>query len=320
VIDKLDVRIPCDTPFHPEFSKLYGELHYDSSKSPFHPSRHYLLTADLRKFGHDAILHLSNRWGKYGNHKLELIDTGKSPFSGLLNRIERVFQINPLRTGIMRLDLAVDVPGVAVSWFQNRVKAAHKRFIADFGSATFVEMGKGGIQTLYFGKRPSLYRIYDKHAEYQEQYRKLLRTKSKDSVAPDFETTFGLPDRGVVLTRVERQMGGKIPQFKTVGDLYSLRTFDPFQKLNLVMGGVAEPDPTQYSFMEYCTGMYLRDLAEVRGMHATMDFVKRTSKRNTGWALEKFKDFLPVENSGQTVTSHSLKQLFQRSVARQLAA
>src|SRR5215469_9644621 len=100
-------------------------------------------------------------------------------------------------------------------------------------------MGKGGIQTLYFGKRPNVIRIYDKVAEYKSQYAKLLRDK-EDGAVPTFEEFCGLKETDVI-TRVERQMGGKIPeQFSTVEQLRTLDTYGPFDNLKIMVGGTFE--------------------------------------------------------------------------------
>ena len=219
------------------------------------------------------------------------------------------------------MDLAVDIEGVPVRWFQARVKAKHKQYVANFGSAEFVEMGKGGIQTLYFGKRPNLYRIYDKVAEYRQQHAKLLRKLPKNEPKPEFQELYGIPERGYVLTRVERQFGAEIPEaLATVAGLTNLANFHPFAKLKILTGGEKEPNPENYSFMEYCTGMYLREMAQREGMHVALKFISKYSKRNTKWVLEKFREFLPEEHTGKFMNTAYLDEAFRCSVMRQLAA
>jgi hypothetical protein len=218
----------------------------------------------------------------------------------------------------MRLDLAVDVKHISVGWFQSRLKANHKQFIANFGSAEFIEMGRGGIQTLYFGKRPNLYRIYDKVAEYKYRYAKLLRSK-EDGDVPTFEEFCGLKETDVI-TRVERQIGGKIPeQFSTVGQLRTLDTYDPFDNLKIIVGGTSEPNPDDYGFIEYCAGMFLRQKAEREGMHAMIKFIAKHSNRNTGKIRDKFTPFFPEMHDNEMVNTYYLNERFRRSVARQLA-
>ncbi len=183
-------------------------------------------------------------------------------------------------------------------------------------------MGKGGVKTLYFGKRPNLFRIYDKVEEYRVQYEKLCKTWRSDQPKPTFEEFCSIPSSGFVLTRVERQLGGVgIPkEFKTIRDLRKLEDFRPFDRLMIVDGGKPEPNPDQFTFMEYCTGMYLREMAESQGMHATLKFISEKSRRNTKWACEKFKDFLPTEDENEMVNTNFLNEVFRRSIIRQLSA
>jgi hypothetical protein len=75
MIDKVDLRVPGQTPYSPEFQRLYQDLRNDP-KGPFRFSQYYLAVADLRPYGYQALLHTHSRLDKEGNHKLELIDTG----------------------------------------------------------------------------------------------------------------------------------------------------------------------------------------------------------------------------------------------------
>ena len=127
-----------------------------------------------------------------------------------------------------------------------------------------------------------------------------------------------MPEFGHILTRVERQMGGgRIPiELETVADLQNCAAFNPFENIEFISGGAPEPDPNDYSFMEYSTGMHLRHLAETQGMQAAIFYITRRSKRNKQWALKKFRDFLPMPNK-EDLTSHRLFELYQRSVASQ---
>ncbi len=321
MIDKLDVRIPADTSFTESFQKLYVELgKLPPKQNPFHQTRHYLRVGDLRAYGYDAVLHLCCKWGDEANHKIELIDTGLRTYAGLVNEIESIFSMDGTKTGVMRLDLAVDVRGVPVSWFKRRMKANYKQFMTNFGSAQLVETGKGEIQTLYFGRRPNLFRIYDKIAEHKSQYQKALRQLKDADKTPDFREMFGVSETEVV-TRIERQMGGKIPdQFSTVGQLKSLDGFSPFENLRIVVGGKPEPNPTDYGFEEFCTGMFLRTMADEDGMPSMMRFVTKHGNRNTRRILEKFRDFLPEEHPTKMLNSEYLNAIFRESISRQLAA
>jgi hypothetical protein len=121
---------------------------------------------------------------------------------------------------------------------------------------------------------------------------------------------------------VERQIGGaRLPEgFVTLADLKRLENYRPFDPLLIVDGGSPEPNPDNHTFMEYCTGMYLRSMAEGQGMQATMQFIAQQSHRNTKWALAKFRDFLPTEDENEMVNTDFLNEVFRRSIIRQLAA
>lgn len=226
---------------------MYCDLAADP-KGPFRKGgRHYVLTGDLRRYGYDAILHLHCRHGE-GNHKIELLETGNRGFSFLVGDCERIFDVDPLKCGVMRVDCATDIPGIGVSWFHQRVRVKWKQFANEIGelrmeqpganaSLTYSQMGKREIQTLYFGKRPNCYRIYDKAAEWRFEYRRFRAPdKSKitkrmidagatpediewrfknEGLNPDvdecpqsFEDIYGIPETGYILTRCERQIGG----------------------------------------------------------------------------------------------------------------
>ena len=101
----------------------------------------------------------------------------------------------------------MNVPNLPLRWFRETLRVDHKRYRAAVtGQPFYSEMGNGDIQTLYFGKRPNLIRIYDKQAEYRHQYRLLVRTLGKSIEPPLFESVYGFSNPDSILTRVERQI------------------------------------------------------------------------------------------------------------------
>jgi hypothetical protein len=105
----------------------------------------------------------------------------------------------------------------------------------------------------------------------------------------------------------------------TVDDLSNCAVFNPFEGLEFISGGSAEPNPDDYGFTDYLAGMQLRHMAEIEGMQAAIRHISRYSKRNKKWALEKFRDFLPVPGEAD-LTSERLFELYQRSIAVQFQA
>jgi hypothetical protein len=358
VLDKLELRIPAPTPFRKEFGELYAELRNPAGETRplFRPSKHYLAVGDLRAHGIEAVLHLHCKHGSLANHKVELLDTGKRGYREAIDEVTRIFD-HPAPTSleVMRVDCAADILGASVPWFEERARVACKRWHARLGETEFSEMGTRELQTLYFGKRPNCIRIYNKTAEYQKQYRDLcsgihspedrcrcgylrrdhhsgqlncleFRLVARGALPdhiPTFEELFGI-SKVTVLTRVERQIGGGRvpPEFSTVGLIArNAARVNPFARLQLIGNGRPCPEPGDYDFQFYCTGMHLRHLAETRGAHWLKAFVDGDGHRNGSRRLETYRDFLPSDlDNDAAVTVEQIADTYQQSAGRQLAA
>src|SRR3954466_15632012 len=125
------------------------------------PGGRYAFRIDLREFGRHSLLHFGYKHQDTHPHKLELLDTGEMKFSEMLDEIASVFHVDPLSLPIMRVDFAVDIPNVPVSWFREHVRVRHKQFVAAISEMQESEMGRRELQTLYLGKRPNCFRIYN---------------------------------------------------------------------------------------------------------------------------------------------------------------
>jgi hypothetical protein len=327
MIDKCDVRVPNSTDFTPTFGQLYAELR-NARKSPFHSSPYYVARGDLRNHGYEAILHMSCKYGK-GDHKVELIDVGRHGFEFLTHQLSQIFDINPCNLELMRVDLAADVPDVDVPWFLAHARARYKRF-HNAGAAGFEyqQLGMKGIQTIYLGKRPNFIRIYNKTAEWQYQYRRLeQRAVPLGEELPSFESLFGRPESSV-LTRVERQIGGKVSEqiqfpaqnkkVKTVGDLRThAKEFDPFTKLLLIEGRRA-PQPSDFSQVnQYLAVMQARHLITQMGMHA---FYQWVGVHTNGNAWRWWSNYGQWVCDSPGITAPELYERYRKSVSQQLAA
>lgn len=324
VIDKIEAKIPAQAPFSREFGKLYSEIRGDPRVNPFRPSQHYLYARDLRRFGYEAILHIGCIRDKQGNHKLELLDTGTKSYAELHNEIEHIFDLDARCLSLMRVDLAADVRGAPVSWFVAHMRARWKQWAADIGrieseTLEYARMGRPQVQTLYFGKRPNCYRVYDKLAEYHHQYAQLTRRVSDAAELPSFEETYGYPETGIILTRLERQMGGgRVPaQIDTFAKLRASAEFNPFDRLNFLGPGVQEPQIEEYGLIRYMAGIGLRQFAESIGIHRLRALINEHSGRHAARVLEEYREFLPAEAG---ITAESLYASYQESTRRQLAA
>ncbi len=184
MIDKVEIITERGKSFGKKFLPMERELRSNPRFGSFRPTKHYLAVGDLRPYGFDAIMHVEQR--RYGTHKLELLETGKKSVDQLAATIEDLIDGDPLAQRVSRIDLAVDVPGIPVSWFRDHVHVRRKQWLVNFGQSTVLEdqqMGKRRIETCYWGKRPSCLRIYDKIAErlvaYERWKRRLIRDEKK---------------------------------------------------------------------------------------------------------------------------------------------
>jgi hypothetical protein len=217
-----------------------------------------------------------------GNHKIEFVDTGKRGFGFLLGDCERIFDIDPLKCGVMRVDCAADITGIGIPWFQQRARVKWKQFANEIGelcmeppeasaSIPYSLMGKREIQTLYFGKRPNCYRIYDKIAEWRAEYRRFkapsreaiakrminagaspediewrFRTEhfnpDADDCAQSFQEVYGVPESGYALTRCERQIGGgRVPTIPVTGK--PAKEWERLETVSVLKKRLSEYDP-----------------------------------------------------------------------------
>lgn len=322
MVDKLDLRVPRHARFTPTFQRLYSELRA-LDRGPFHPSKHYEYAGDLREYGFSIRLNLYCRMDKANNHKLELIDVGTMSRTQIVREVQQVFEIDARTLSIMRIDFAVDVPQLPLQWFRETVRVQHKRFRSALTDQRFYgEIGKAEIETLYFGKRPNVIRIYDKMAEYRAQYRLLVRKLGKDVEPPPFRSVFPVQNGNTILTRVERQIGGRIPE--PVGTLeHVMRSgfeFIPFSNLKIIDHSPVPDLDASLSFETRCTGLYLRTLAQGDGMQAVNAFISKHSRGNGAWVRKKYAQFLATESNPGALTEAELQRRFQESIARQMSA
>lgn len=353
MLDWLGVRIPQTAQFSPKFSRFLSDVRGEQI-DPFRPSKHYERAADLEPFGYPMNLHLwslhrssghnprydhkisvkpsyypmdLHLWSSHRpddhnpsyDHKIELRGVGGMGYREMVHQIERVFDVHPKSLELMRLDVAADIPGVPVSWFHGRTLVARKQFAASMG--VYTEMGKQEVQTLYSGKRPNFFRIYDKVAERQYQYRKDIR-RAKGEEIPSFEQTFGhLED--YVLTRVERQMSarGVPPMLSKLGDLTKAPDFNPFEPLEIVSGGAA-PTIEDVGPEIWLQGIGLNRLAEEWGLQHARGFLsKHVKNKNSGRLWKKLRPFIGSQEQGIVgITAGDLYDSYRESTLEQLAA
>ena len=145
------------------------------SEIPFRSNLYYRQVVDLRRVAEiDAILHLNAK--KTGTHKIQIIEAGQKCQGQIADTIAEIVNIHPKLLGVSRVDSCVDVvDGPSVSWIAQSVRARYAQWQAEFGKVeihdeagrtmSWSEMGKRLLQSMYLGKRPNCFRVYDKKAE-----------------------------------------------------------------------------------------------------------------------------------------------------------
>jgi len=121
-------------------------------------------------------LHLWNSRGKFASHKIELLDSEAKPFSHLISITESIFKVDALKLGIMRIDLAVDIPKLPDFVFSSKCSNPFLRG-GRINTGGKVEPGPaqngdGENGNTQLWKATNLIRIYDKTAERLNEYRK----------------------------------------------------------------------------------------------------------------------------------------------------
>lgn len=142
------------------------------SEVPFQSNLYYTQIVDLRKVADvDAVLHLNAR--KTGTHKIQLIEAGKKCYGEIAEIVSSVVEEHPELQTASRVDACADIAdGPEVKWMVQSVRAKWAQWQAQFGTVQFEDvvgkkmqwsdMGRSEVKTMYMGKRPNCFRIYDK--------------------------------------------------------------------------------------------------------------------------------------------------------------
>jgi hypothetical protein len=205
-----------------------------------------------------------------------------------------------------------------------------------------VAMGRATAQTLYAGKRPHLIRIYDKLAEWRMHWLRIASEFNRhNAVMEDFEMTeeqryFGrlIPPTfeeycrargyefkpGNVLTRIERQIGGRIPpEFATLGDLRHAHETIPFDGLRIVSGARDNsffPPPEGVPIRNYLAAVGYECLKERIGSEQlARQFVSRHANGNAKRILDSLAQSLPPYRPA--ITLEDIHRTFKASTLSQ---
>lgn len=320
MIDKLDLRISRDAQFRKSVAEYIRGIPYETYTSRVRPAVHYAGKADLRSLGIDALLHVQCKHGDK-QHKLELFDVGKKSYSEIVELVESVTDAAPAAMGIMRIDLTADVKDVPVEWFKQHARFKFKRTEREYGELKYESIGRGEVETIMAGSRPNVFRIYNKVAESEVQFRRMQRRQNADAEPLEFEKEFGFKESDI-LTRVERQCGGdRIPlELETFGSLHRAPDYNPFQNLEIVSSGMLTlPTPEECNGIDYFTGLGMHYKAKEIGMQEFRKLLNRQSNGNSARTLQRYGQFFPDEIENP-ISSEEIFEVYRDSVRKQLSA
>lgn len=325
MIDKLELRLPRVTLFQSEVREFMLESRNFENSSRTMKSGRYSWVTDLRPVGIDAILHYGLKREENdpheGEHKLELLDTGQKRYTEIVRQIESTIEGPICDLETMRIDLCADLKGVPLEWFFTRLRVKFKRVAHEIGSLKAQRIGKAGIQTLSAGKRPNIFRAYDKVAEYKSQLRDLQRRASRDADKLTLETEFGVRE-GDVITRLEQQFGGnRIPiEIDCFARLSRLPNFNPFTRIEISNGkGARVPSIGECGLHHWLIGTRLSELLSEMGQQQFIRWLHTHSDGNSARLRKQYIDFLASEGD-EIITMQTVVETYRESVTRQLAA
>jgi hypothetical protein len=323
MIDKADLRVKRNVPFTREFQQVY-EASQRGEKRPWGSSRYFASTADLRGFGYDVRLHMYSTLTPEPIHKLEIYDAGEKTYQEMHSLAASIFDCNPDRLGLMRVDLCADLHGIDVGWFKRHTIVQSKQTQREFGTvAPYQTVRKGKAETLYAGVKPNQFRIYNKSAERQVRWKwyvRQLRRQAPELEPTPYEVMYGHPSEAVI-TRVERQIAGRDLErvgFSTFESLKAASSISPFKKIVFYEAGQLEPSMEEYGFAMWTSGMYLRSMVRDFGLAAARGFMKEKLGRNLYRDWKRFEPFLRLPTQTIGIDSANLYTSFQQSVSRQL--
>lgn len=232
----------------------------------------------------------------------------------IISHAESIFAVDATSLRVQRVDFAADVPNVSVDWFFRNAYVKYKQTHSErdcAGDLPRQTKHKRSMDSIQYGEKGPIVRIYDKFAELAD------REKRGNLTEDQAQYRYGWQAAGVkILTRVERECHGDgiLKGARTLGKLLeSAATQSPFDIMRLYTGGKQSPSRSDYDVAVYQRGLGIRADIEQNGL----EFVVRQMNRagNAKRDLERYKDFL-VFDAG--VQPPDLNAIYQASVAQQL--
>jgi len=310
-VDKLDLRISSDVKLSPQFAFIMNQ---DLGKLSW-GTRLYERHAKLSRLGWELNLNLNNK--RDGHHKLEMLGVGKMKLSRILERVRKVFDVDPYSLEIMRVDLKADTGDFSVTWFHENARVKQKRYCEEYGH---FHAEHKNFESLYLGKRPSVFRIYDRLRYMQIDYKRLKRRSTYGSEMPTFEEFSGYSKDVATLTRVERQYGSDhIPaSISTLGKLRSnAAALTPFEPLQFLPGVISDESLNTLHGEQFLKGHAVLRLLEQHGYQEARKLLEQKTSRNALRLLDQIKNGMETTLAN---TPPDLDTIYREAVIRQLTS
>jgi hypothetical protein len=266
---------------------------------------------DLRPDGLSSVLYLNSKAS--GSDKLVLFGVGEMSFAEITSQVATLFYGDTERLKVKRIDLAVDVVDYSVRWFKGHTSVAMKRSGCEFGRLYRDERAR--VETLYFGARPNVIRIYDKLAQLRVQTRRTKMRWQQVGASPHAGNESCEQSRP--LTRVEHQYGGgRIPQeLETLGNLRDKAlNINPFEPLEFSATGYA-PIPDDLGGSPFLKTLGMRTLVADRGLQGAM---AELNHRTGGKAKRLLRSIPGYSDEDEPVKFPDLVTKYRQSLAAQL--
>ena len=302
MIDKLELLVPDDVPRRDENWRKHRVVPAKAGS---------LYSTTLNEDSNLALrVHYNLRVpvAKEKRHfKIDFTDTRLLTAEDLKWRLNWLFRIRPDQASslrISRIDFAADVCGVSVEWFKRHSRVKRKQSLRSY-EVCEVETSKGAVTSVVFGKRPDLYRIYNRVAE--------KRARGADVLY--YGMFSGAP--APTATRVERQCSGRaIPKnVATLGGLFEhAADVNPFP--NLIC---TQTDDGEISTDNWTPQMWLMSVGLASAVRELGEATVRARLNRTGNAnrfFEKYSDLLHIDSPG--VTEDRLREIYRKGTIKQL--
>jgi hypothetical protein len=309
-IDFLEVKAPG-----PFTDVIYDAI--SSVKNTGAKQQGYELMVDLEPYGLPAMLHYGSRWTQ--QHKLQVKAVGEKGFTEIIDIIGSVFDGDPSEAVIMRLDAKVDTD-YPVQYFKEHARIPYKRNKGEFSCLKHKESNLKSVETLEIGKRPNLSRFYDKLAEQRHDYRVYCNRMKKYGKEPEaFESRYGHPESGPILTRVERQFGGgRVPELVgTIGKLIAnAEQFNPFEGIEFLKAVKMAAISESVSLRQRIVGEFLHEKNQEWGRQILESWVRKHAGSNATRFLKAFNGYMSVS----PLEPPDLNGLFHKEFMKQVKA